>query len=99
MDSRATIKTKRKKVGGGVVQGKCMTMGGNYDDEIAAHKEKRRKEILERQTRIEKAVRKEKSWELMRELKKIIRENRGQWNDNEELRREERKKIEVEKEL
>ena len=41
-------------------------------------------------------MRKEKSWEMMRELKKIIRENRGQRNDSEELRTE---KIEVEKEL
>ena len=44
-------------------------------------------------------MRKEKSWKMMRELKRLIRENRGQWNDSEELRKEERNKIEVEKEL
>ena len=35
----------------------------------------------------------------MRELKKTIRENRGQWNDSEELRKEEINRLEVEKEL
>ena len=54
---------------------------------------------MARHTRIEKAVEKEKSWEMMRELKRIIRENRGQWNDSEEFRKGEINKIEVEKEL
>ena len=33
--------------------------------------------MIEREKIIEKAARKEKSWDRMRELKKIIRENRG----------------------
>ena len=100
MDSRETINTKTntKKVGG-VVQGKSMKLGETYDAEIEAHKENRRKEALTRQKRIEKAVEKEKSWEMMRELKRIIRENRGQWHDSEELRNEERSKLEHENEL
>ena len=59
----------------------------DWDAEIASHKEKRRKEAMTRQKRIEKAVEKENSWEMMRELKRIIRENRGQQNDSEELRK------------
>ena len=33
---------------------------------------------------------------MMRESKRIIRENRGQWHDSEELRKEEINKIELE---
>ena len=36
---------------------------------------------------------------MMRELKRIIRENKGQWNDSEELRKEEINKIELENDL
>ena len=79
-------RTKKKIKGRGVVQGKAVKICGNYDKEIAAHKENKIKEMIERDKSIEKAARKEKSWELMRELKKIIRENRGQWKENEELR-------------
>ena len=100
MDSRETINTKiNKKKVGGVVQGNSMKLGETYDAEIEAHKEKRRKEALTRQKRIEKALEKEKNWEMMRELKRIIRENGGQWHDSEELRKEERAKIEQENEL
>ena len=88
-----TVDTKER----GVVQGKAVNIEGKYDKEIAAHRETKRNEMIEREKSIEKAARKEKSWELMRELKKI-RENRGQWKENEELGGEERTKIEEEKE-
>ena len=60
------------------------------------HLEKRRKEIEEeeriRKERLERAKREEKSWELAREIRKLIEETNGNsWFRDKELRKEKEK--------
>ena len=67
------------------------------------HLEKRRKEIEEedriRKERIERANREEKSWELAREIRKLIEETNGSsWFRDKELRKE-KEKAEKEKKM
>ena len=70
---------------------------GNYDDEILRYKENLKIEADKREKRIEKASGAEKSWEMMRELKQMIKKHSRQWKENEELRNIETKRLQEEK--
>ena len=67
----------------------------DYVKHVKEHEEKEKKEEEKRKTRIEIAARMEKSWELMRCLKEIIKENSPNWETSKEKREKER--IEAEK--
>ena len=68
----------------------------DWEEKVREHEEKMRKEEEEGTLRRERALKKEKSWELLRICKEILRENCKSWERNAK-EREEEKRTEEEK--
>ena len=67
----------------------------DWEDIFKNHMEETRRLEKERECRIEKKEKQEKSWELLRECTKFLKENEKNWKREEEERLTERNKKEI----